>query len=353
MKPSSQVPTPALEGYNLNGDYVRSITLDGSDGMKATILTFGGRLVDLRLADGHPLVLPLPSLADVTADAAYVGVVVGRTANRIRAGRTTTGPPFAAPALELNENGVSHIHGGRRAWDKRLFSVRGRGPNWVLLHMLSPDGDQGYSGAVDVTVRYELRGGGALCVELVTRNVGDVGTITNMTVHPYFDLTGAKGRNMGAVLDWVVHAPDCSKHLVLDAENLPTGQIESVEGTHLDFREPRALGERLAVGKGYDNFLALDNKTNMDNAQMAHLVSVTAPSSGVRLDVESNQLGFQMYSADGFDGTGHLGFAKKGSLAVEPSGYIDACNHNEFPSISLEPGQHREQTTIFRFSRSS
>jgi aldose 1-epimerase len=353
MMPCSQTPPPALEGYTSHGDYVRAITLNGPDGMKAKILTLGCRLVDLQLGDGHPLVLPLPSLADVEADPAYVGVVVGRTANRIRAGRTSTGPPLEAPALELNENGVSHIHGGRRAWDKRLFSIRGRGPNWVLLYMFSPDGDQGYPSAVDVTVRYELCGGGALCVQLVTRNVGDVGTITNMTVHPYFDLTGSKGRTVGAVLDWVVHAPDCSKHLVLDAENLPTGEKQSVAGTHLDFRKPRALGDKLPVGVGYDNFLALDNQSNMDRAQMVHLVSVTAPSSCIRMDVSSNQPGFQMYSADGFDGTGHLAFAKKGSLAIEPSGYIDACNHSEFPSIFLKPGQYKEQTTMFRFSRSS
>jgi aldose 1-epimerase len=349
MEPGTGELTRGLEGYTTRGDFVQTITLQGSDGMTATLLTLGCRIVDLRLADGRPMVLSLPSLQDVEADSSYVGVAVGRTANRICAGRATVGPPLAAPELELNENGTSHLHGGRCAWDKRLFSVRGRGLNWVLLYLFSPEGDQGYPSAVEATVRYELRGEGALCIELSTRNVGDVDTITNMTVHPYFDLSGAGGRTEGAALDWVVHAPECSRYLDLDKGNLPTGQVRSVENSHLDFRKPRALGEKLQGGAGYDNFLVLDNY-DARTAQMVCLVSVTAPGPGIRLDVESNQPGFQMYSADGFDGTGALKFAKKGSLAIEPSGYIDACNQAAFPSILLKPGQLRTQWMKFKFT---
>lgn len=169
-----------IEGYTKDGNYVRTVQIEGMDGMRASVLTLGARLLDLRMPDGRPLVLSFGSVPEVEADMAYVGVAVGRTANRIRGG--TLCIDDVSTKLETNEQGRNHIHGGRRAWDKRLFAVTERRKNAVELFLFSPDGDQGYPSSVEVRVRYELRGNGKLFISLSTTNVGSAPTITNMTV---------------------------------------------------------------------------------------------------------------------------------------------------------------------------
>lgn len=341
-----------VEGYTESGDYIRTVSLVGPDGMRASVLTLGGRLLDLRLPDGRCMVLPLRSVSAVEEDGAYIGVAVGRTANRIRSGRLRLGRAVSAD-LELNENDTNHIHGGRRAWDKRLFSVRARGVNWVELYLFSPDGDQGYPSDVEVRVRYELRGEGRLHIDLETRNVGSTDTITNMTVHPYFDLSGNEGRLHDAVLNWKMFAPSCKHVLVLDNANLPTGEVADVNKTPFDFCSERTIGASLPDTGAFDNYLVVDGQHIEENSrslQMQRVVSVTAEESNVKMDVETNQPGFQFYTAGAFDGSGPSGFERNGSFCVEPSGFIDAGNRDEFPSIALAPGCTKTQSVSYIFS---
>lgn len=189
VPPSKKKPMDLtdISGFTKGGDYAKTVHLRAADGMRASILTLGARLLDLRLADGRPLALSLATLDEVEADPAYVGVAVGRTANRIRAGTLRRNGDFADVALECNE-GRNHTHGGRRAWDKRLFAVTHLSQAAAELFLYSPDGDQGYPSSVEVTVRYELTGRGELVVSLVTRNVGFERTLTNMTVCAAFSL---------------------------------------------------------------------------------------------------------------------------------------------------------------------
>lgn len=175
-----------INGFSKDGDFVQTVQITGPDGMKASILTLGARLLDLRMPDGRPLVLSFQNLSEVESDPAYIGTVVGRVANRIR------GAEFCIDGertqLEKNCNDAHHIHGGRKSWDKRLFTLSKRSPSSVELFLYSPDRDQGYPSAVDVYVTYQLRGGGELFISLSTKNVGTKPTITNMTVRALLSL---------------------------------------------------------------------------------------------------------------------------------------------------------------------
>lgn len=180
---SSPHSTVDIKGFTQSGDYVKTIHLASADGMRASILTYGARLIDLRLSDNRPLTLSFSSLPEVESDNAYVGVAVGRTANRIRGGRLLRDDDAHHHVkLECNEAGRHHTHGGRRAWDKRLFAVRRQAESFVELFLFSPDGDQGYPSSVEVVIRYELTGRGEIAVTLETTNVGTERTVTNMTV---------------------------------------------------------------------------------------------------------------------------------------------------------------------------
>lgn len=152
--------------------------------------------------------------------------------------------------------------------------------------------------------------------------------------------------------DYEVMAPSSAHYLVLDEENVPTGEVASVAETKFDFRESKKIADGKWPFSGYDQFFVASDETSLD-APMQSLVTVRAPSgehgTGVEMEVVSNQPGFQMYTANGFDGSGPGGFEQYGSVAVEPSGYIDAGNNDQFPTIALEPSQTRRQIIAYRF----
>lgn len=185
---SKYPPFPCIDinDYTQHGDYVKTIHLTSPQGMKASILTLGARLIDLRLPDNRPLSLSLTTLQQIEADQAYIGVAVGRTANRIKHGiLPSSRAAHSHVELQKNEEDRNHTHGGKRAWDKRLFAVRHVSKSSVDLYMFSPDGDQGYPSSVEVCVRYELRDEGQLAISLITTNVGRHQTVTNMTVRSH------------------------------------------------------------------------------------------------------------------------------------------------------------------------
>lgn len=174
--PSVSTPV-SFSGHSLQGDYVATIPLCTSDNFRATILPLGARLVDLRLPDGHPLVLTIPSLSAVEEDTAYIGAFIGRIANRVRNGNLGS-----YPAHLLCNAPPHHIHGGKTGWTHRLFAVTDRKQDSVRLEYLSPDGDQGYPSSVKVVVTYQLKETGILSLVIETHNVGNTDTVTNPTV---------------------------------------------------------------------------------------------------------------------------------------------------------------------------
>lgn len=155
-----------------------------------------------------------------------------------------------------------------------------------------------------------------------------------------------------------MHAPTSDKYLVTDKANIPTGEAASVQETRFDFRTPRKLHDSSSGGgdepfAGYDNYW-VSNYDAALNGPMVPLLTLTAAASPgartVRMAVDSNQCGFQLYTSNGFDGTGAYAFAKFGSVAIEPSGFIDAPNHDAFPSIELKPSETRVQVIRYTFS---
>lgn len=165
-----------MAGRSQDGDVIEAIKLRNAEGMCAIVLTLGARLQEVRLReDKASLVQYLATLEEIEADAGYVNVPVGRVCNRIRDAK------YGDVELDANSGG-HHIHGGRRSWDKRLWQVEQRLDDTVKLCLLSPHNDQGYPSSVAVSVTYKLQVGGKLCVDLQTTNLGDIETITNMTV---------------------------------------------------------------------------------------------------------------------------------------------------------------------------
>lgn len=313
----------------------RRITL-ANGACTAVFTDLGARLLELHVPDAHgtlaDVVLGRPSLAEV--DEAYMGATVGRCANRIRDGRVEIdGVPIR---LSRNE-GDNHLHGGSRGFDRMIWSAAEE-DDAVVFSRTSPAGEEGYPGALAVSVTYRLVGT-SLSVDV--RATTDASTIVNVVHHSYVNLAG---HDAGTVADHVLLVRG-SAYLPVDGALLPTGEIRPVAGTPFDFRTPAPIG---ATGVDVDHTWVLDGA---GTREVAVLVD---PGSGRRMSVSTDQPGLQVYAGGhlgGLTAKGSAGTYRAGAgVALEAQHFPDTPNHRHFPSIALRPGETYASTVRFDFS---
>lgn len=333
-------------------------TLLADSGARARVTGLGATLVSLEVPDragvlGH-VVLGFDSAAAYLGDHPYLGSTVGRYANRIAGARFTL--DGREHRLTTND-GVNHLHGGPGGFHRRAFNVeigRDAGAAVVRMRHASRDGEEGYPGRLDVSVRYALAlRGDTTELDIEFAATTDAPTVVNLANHAYFNLRD------GGASDVLAHrlCVPASRCVELDAKGLPTGRIAPVAGTALDFRAPRALGERihdasLAARGGYDHCYLLDGARDLDG--MTRAARVEEPETGRALEVWTTQPALQLYSGNGLDGSlvGHGGvrYRRNAGFCLETQHPPDAPNHAEFPSTRLEPGQSYSQRTRFLFA---
>ena len=314
------------------------------------VLTYGARIQSIRVPDregrSDNVVLGFPTLAGYLASPkTYFGATVGRYANRIANGRFLLDGELHT--LSTND-GPNHLHGGDRGFDKLIWhatdQVDGDQPS-VSLQLHSPDGDQGYPGALDATVTYVLTGEGTLRIDYEARTSRR--TVVSLTNHTLFNLAGA-----AAFSDVLGHTlqinADC--HTPARSDLIPTGEIALVEGTPYDFRDARQLGAA-GLEAGYDSNFVLRDGRSPDPTYAARLVE---PASGRSLEVWSTEPGLQLYSGGQLNGTdvGHRGrrYDRFTGVALEPQAFPDSPNNPAFPSVELAPGDVYRSATEFRFA---
>lgn len=337
-----------------SGEAVELFTLANKRGMQATISNYGATLVGLTAPDKNgsmaDVVLGYDTLDEYISGDAYFGAMIGRVANRVGGARFE----LDGMAYELDRNHGKHqLHGGTHGFSTRLWNaeiVDGAEGQSLVLTYFSKDGEQGYPGNLDVTVVYAL---GVQGLRFECRAETDKPTVVSLTNHAYFNLGG---RNTEDVLDHVVTI-NSSRYLPTDNDQIPTGAIEDVAGTPLDFTRPTVIGlridaghEAVVIGKGYDQYYIIDG----DAGAMNPALQIFHGTSGRVLDVHTTQPGVQFYSgnhlADRTNGKLGAVYGFRSGFCVETQGYVDAPNRPEFPSIVLRPGEKYEHVTEYRFS---
>jgi aldose 1-epimerase len=343
-------------GTTPDGRAVERYTLSNGRSMQVSVLTYGGIVHSVTVPDrrGHPadVLLGLPDLAAYVDHNPYLGCITGRFANRIARGRFTI--DGVEHRLTTNEP-PNHLHGGSVGFDKVVWSateLRDRSSVGLRLAHTSPDGDEGYPGTLQVEVDYVVSADDD-SIRFEYRAWTDAPTIVNLTNHSLFNLAG---EGTGDVFDHrlIINA---GRYLPVDETQIPTGATEPVAGTPMDFRAPRAIGDRiddpgfeqLRIGRGYDHTWVLDR----DGPGLVPAALAVHPGTGRTLEVLTTEPGIQLYVGNRFDGTvrGSSGrpYDRGAGFALETQHFPDSPNHPAFPSTVLRPGERYESTTIYRF----
>lgn len=344
-----------LFGTLADGTEIALYTLVNAQGMTATITNYGGIVVSLTAPDRDgnfaDVVLGFDTLQEYIEHSPFFGCLVGRFGNRIANGKFTL---KGVEYVLAQNDGQNHLHGGLRGFDKKVWTAQALempdGPALKLTYT-SPDGEEGYPGALSVTVVYTLTNDNALAIDYTATT--DKTTVVNLTNHSYFNLSAGAA---ATILDHVMMI-NADTFTPVDGTLIPTGEIRPVAGTPLDFRTPTPIGTRinaddaqLKFGGGYDHNWIV----NGEPGELRLAARVYEPTSGRVMEVHTTEPAMQFYAGNflppSLKGKGGRVYVWRGGLCLETQHYPDSPNKPEFPSTTLEPGQVYETTTVYKFS---
>ena len=345
------MPTTTSFGRTTDGTETQLFTLRNAHGATATISNYGGTLTSLRVPDKNgrfgDVVLGFEDVSGYQSPAfrkanPYFGALIGRYGNRIAEGQfTLDGKTYQ---LATN-NGPNSLHGGNIGFNQRIWqavpSTSAAGETLTLTYH-SPADEEGYPGNLTVTVVYTLTDDHALRLDYTATT--DQATPLNLTNHTYFNLSH------GTSPDVLAHEPTLAadRYTVVDATQIPTGELRPVAGTPFNFATPHAIGERIGqVPGGYDHNWVLNGGATRLAAR------VYDPSSGRILEVTTDQPGIQFYTGNFLDGTltGKNGvvYGPHAGFCLETQHFPDSPNQPGFPNAILRPGEMFHSTTVYRF----
>ena len=342
-------------GETNDGAAVERLVIGSAPGAFLHLLTLGATVHRLEVTGGdgvrRDVALGHADPAAYLASTAYIGGTIGRYANRIAEGRF----PFDGRTVQVGTHDRGHhLHGGPDGFDRRVWSVLEHEDDHVVLGLESPDGDQGFPGAVSVQARYAVDGD-TVRVELTATT--DAATLVNLTSHAYLNLDGDGAGTIDEHL-LQVHADD---YTPVDDTGIPLGAHAPVAGTALDLREPARIGpqvrrdeEQVRWAQGIDHNYVVRGWTAGEG--LCPVAVLTSPRTRTRMELASDQPGLQVYTGNFLDGAlpdagrDRAGLYRQGDgIAMEPQLFPDSPNHPEWPSARLEPGQTYRCRLEWRF----
>ena len=350
---SARVPDRQPFQQTIGGKKTDLYVLQNKQGVQAVFTNYGARWVSLLLPDKSgkitDVVVGLTSVEDYKkAEEPYYGATVGRYANRIARGRfTLEGKDYT---LATN-NAPNHLHGGDEGFQYKVWDAVQNGPASITFTYLSPDGEEGYPGNLQVKAVYTLTDKAEIKVDFEATT--DKTTVLNLTNHAYFNLNG---QGSGPITDHTLLI-NADRYTPMDETSIPYGRLDGVEGTPFDFRKSTAIGERIGRdneqiknGGGYDHNFVLNKKDN----ELSLAAIAVGDQTGIQLEVYTTEPGMQLYTGNFMAGKHTLkgGFKdeKRNAFCLETQHFPDSPNQPQFPSTVLQPGETFTSHSIFRFS---
>ena len=340
----------AVFGTLPDGREVPVYTLKNAGGMTLVTTPYGCRIVQLWVPDRNgtlgDVVLGHRTLEEYFGSN-YQGAFVGRYANRIGGAAFT----LQGKTYTLSKNdGNNTLHGGPGGYHQVLWQAQvqdGEEPSVTYTH-LSPDGDEGSPGNLEMKVTYTVKADNTLSLEY--EGVCDQATPFNPTNHAFFNLTGDPSQEVGGTY-LTLNARETT---TVSDDLIPDGGLASVLGGPLDFTSPKKLGDDLFA---QDHMIQLnggfDHNFCVDGEGFRKFGEAFEPESGRVMEVWSDLPGVQLYTFNSVEGlVGKDGNAMKPHTAfcLETQFYPDSVHHENFPFQYLEPGKPFATKTEYRFS---
>ncbi len=324
--------------------------LENNNGVEVEFLSLGGRIYSVKVPDKSRKLDIVLGCGELPGDA-FMGALCGRFANRIGNAKVS----LDGKTFGLSKNDFSnHIHGGYQGfnvkeWKVEPFSLEGY-ESAFRLKFFSPDGDEGYPGNLETDVIYALNDRNELLIDLKART--DKTTVINLTSHPYFNLNGA-GNDVVLNHQLQIFA---DHYAPTDESGVPTGEIQKVKGTDLDFSHPAILGDiaksnfpQIIMKGGLDHTWVINRK----NKALTKACVLTESESGRAVEVFTTQPALQIYTGNHFDGSqiekSRKPLVKFSGVALEAQNIPDAPNKPNFPNAVLRPGETYHEQIVYHF----
>lgn len=341
-------------GKAKDGTDVDMYTITNGNGVVAKFTNYGAILVSLFVPDKDgnmaDVVLGYDDLEKYFVNGPNFGSTIGRHANRIgKASFVLNGQTY-----ELDKNdGNNNLHGGYNGYHKRVWSANTYTEELgqvMEFTYQSSDGDQGFPGNLNITVKYILTEDNSIMIEYFATT--DKDTVVNLTNHSYFNLAG---HNSGTILEqkaWI----NAEQFTIADEESIPTGEFADVAGTPMDFRTPKAIGKdidsdyyQVKWGLGFDHNWVLKTK----EGEVSLVASLEDDKSGRKMEVYTDMAGIQFYTGNFLDGTeigkGNTPYIKRSGVCFETQYFPNGINLKNFPQPVLKAGDEYHFTTIYKF----
>jgi len=334
------------------GKEIQLFTLRNSHGMIVQITNYGGKIVSIIVPDkgGNfaDVCLGYESAEEYVNGIASLGATMGRVTNRIANAQFTLNDSTYHLA---KNNGEHTIHGGNKGFRYQVWDADQIDDKTIELSYFSPDGEEGFPGNLQLTVRFKVTEDNEL--KLTYRATTDKTTVINFTNHAFFNLAG---EGNGDILNHQLMV-NAEYYTPVNETAIPTGEILTVKDTPLDFSKLTTIGDRIDedfdqlkyVG-GYDhNYVIAKNEGELGLAALLY-----DPESGRVMEVKTTEPGIQVYTANSLTendkGKGGKTYGPQSSICLETQHFPDSPNHPNFPSTTLNPGEQYISTTIYRFS---
>ncbi len=338
-----------------DGQTVDCYTLTNTNGTSASFLTLGALWITMLVKDKEgnfkDVVLGYDTLENNLKNPPHLGAPIGRNANRIGGAKfTLNGKTYE---LFKNSLGINNLHSApdlyhNRVWDavEEETALGSR----VTFSLFSPDGDQGYPGNADISITYTLTEDDSLMIRY--RMTADADTIANFTNHSYFNLAGHDCKDILDQELWI----DADYYTPADAGSIPTGVLDPVAGTAMDFTSLKPIGQDIdsdfpavVQGKGFDHNWVLNHPAG----ELSLCAKAVDHKSGRVMEVYTDLPGMQFYTANGLKGDvpGKDGavYGPRQAYCFETQHFPDAVNKPQFPSPVLKAGEEYDTTTVYKF----
>lgn len=325
---------------------VYAYTLTNKNGLTAEILNYGGIIRKL-IYKNTDVVLGRETFEEYINNEGYFGAIIGRNSNRIE------NSEFILNGKKYNlfaNDGRNNLHGGREGFDKKIWNadiIDAEEPS-LILTTVSPDGEEGFPGTVNVQVVYTLTNDNGLKIQYTGES--DADTVLNMTNHSYFNLNGHSEGEICSHMFWL----DSDFYTPNSDECIPIGEVLSVKNTPFDF----SVGKMICEGFKSDNeqikmFGGFDHNFVLNGRGYRKVGRLEGDKTGIVMEIYTDQSGVQVYSGNMIEECrvckdGAI-YGKHHGICLETQVFPNNLKFSHFSGSILKKGEKYDTVTTYKF----